>query len=203
MQIGLTVHQQPSLEATLAEFERAEQLGVTTAWFPQTMGFDALGVLGLAAGRTASVRLGTAVIPTYPRHPVQAAQAAQVTGAAAGGRFVLGVSNGHRAWVEGHYGLPFDRPVRHAREWVRVVRSLLAGERVAAADSIFGIDAQLPARGPAVPVVLAATGPQLLAVGSEVADGVLTWLCDEEYLREIAVPAIARGARRAGRPRRP
>ena len=178
---------------------RAEQLGVDTAWFPQVLGFDAFGVLGLAAARTSRIRLGSAVIPTYPRHPVQAAQAAQVVQAAAHGRFALGVSPGHRAWIEGTYGLSFDRPIRHAREWLMVVRALLAGEQVDAAGNIFGASGRLPSGRPDVPLILAATGPQLLAVGGELADGVLTWLCDEKYLRDIAVPAIERGARRGRR----
>lgn len=65
MKIGITVAQQAALEATLAGFEQAEQLGVHGAWFSQPPGgFDALTVLALAAGRTRSVQLGTAAIPT-------------------------------------------------------------------------------------------------------------------------------------------
>ena len=125
----MTVPPQATLEATLAGFELAEGLGVDSAWFSQPPGgLDALMVLALAAGKTRSVRLGTAVIPTYPSHPLVTARAARTADAAAPGRVVLGVSSGHRAWIEQEYGLRFERPVRQVTEWVRTVRRLLGGE---------------------------------------------------------------------------
>jgi Luciferase-like monooxygenase len=71
MKIGMTVPQQDTLEATLAGFEQGEGLGVHSFWFSQPVGgFDALMVLALAAGRTETARLGTAVVPTFPSHPL-------------------------------------------------------------------------------------------------------------------------------------
>jgi alkanesulfonate monooxygenase SsuD/methylene tetrahydromethanopterin reductase-like flavin-dependent oxidoreductase (luciferase family) len=97
MRIGVTVPMQAALEATVAGFELAEGLGVDSVWFSQPPGgFDALTVLALAAGRTRSVRLGTAVIPAYPYHPLVTARAARTVAAAAPGRVVPGVSSGHR-----------------------------------------------------------------------------------------------------------
>jgi F420-dependent oxidoreductase-like protein len=201
VKIGITVGQQATLEATLAGFEQAEQLGVHSAWFSQPPGgFDALMVLALAAGRTRTVRLGTAAIPTYPRHPVVTARAAQTIAAAAPGRTVLGVSSGHRTWIENEYGLAFDRPVRHLTDWIRTVRRLLRGEALAASDNPFQLSVPGSDTAAEVPIVLAATGPQLLAAGGSVADGILTWMGDEAYLAEIALPAVTRGAARAQRP---
>jgi hypothetical protein len=71
MKIGMTVPQQDTLEATLAGFDQGEGLGVHSLWFSQPVGgFDALMVLALAAGRTETARLGTAVVPTFPSHPL-------------------------------------------------------------------------------------------------------------------------------------
>jgi 5,10-methylenetetrahydromethanopterin reductase len=112
MNIGMTISQQATLEAALAGFEQAEALGVCSLWFSQPPGgLDALMTLALAAGRTRSVRLGTAVIPTFPSHPLVTARAVQTAAAAAPGRTVLGVGAGHRTWVEHEYGQRFGRPV--------------------------------------------------------------------------------------------
>jgi len=204
MDIGVVVQPQATLAESLADFERVDALGVSSAWFAQTpTGPDAMTVLALAATRTRRVRLGTSVLATYPRHPLVSAAAARTVADVAEGRFVLGVSVGHRLWIENFYGLSFSQPVAHARDWVRTTRRLLDGEPLRAADNAFGIN--VPANEPArdVPIVLAATGPRLLGVGGEVSDGVLTWMCDAAFIEQVAVPAVARGAERAGRPAPP
>jgi UDP-N-acetylglucosamine 2-epimerase (non-hydrolysing) len=94
MRIGMTVPPQATLETTLSGFELAEGLGVDSAWSSQPPGgLDALAVLALAAAMTRDVRLGTAVIPTFPSHPLVTARAARTADAAAPGRVVLGVSS--------------------------------------------------------------------------------------------------------------
>lgn len=204
MRIGVTVPPQATLEETLAGFELAEELGLDSAWFSQPPGgLDALAVLALAAGRTRSVRLGTAAIPTFPAHPLVTARAARTADAAAPGRVVLGVSSGHRAWIEQEYGLPFERPVRQVTAWVRTVRRLLRGEALTAADNAFGLSVAGADTAAEIPVVVAATGPRLLEAAAGVADGVLTWMSDETYLGEIVLPAVTRGAARAERPAPP
>lgn len=184
MKIGLTIPQAPTLEATLQSFEDAERAGFHSAWFSQPpTGSDALTVLALAAPRTERILLGSAVVPTFPRHPLVTARTAATLAAAAPGRAILGVGSGHRVWVEDVYGIPFERPVQQAIEWIGAVRGAVDADRA----------------GPPVPVVLAATGPRMLEAGGEVADGVLTWMGDEVFLEEVVMPAVSRGAGRAGR----
>lgn len=96
---------------------------------------------------------------------------------------MLGIGSGHRIWVEDVYGIPFERPVKQAIEWIGAVRVALDGE---------------PSDQP-VPIVLAATGPRMLEAAGEVADGVLTWMGDEVFLEEVVMSAVSRGAARAGR----
>jgi alkanesulfonate monooxygenase SsuD/methylene tetrahydromethanopterin reductase-like flavin-dependent oxidoreductase (luciferase family) len=149
------------------------------------------------------VRLGTAAISTFPSHPLVTARAARTADAAAPGRVVLGVSSGHRAWIEQEYGLRFERPVGQVTEWVRTVRRLLRGEALTAPDNAFDISAASSGAAAEVPVVVAATGPQMLEAAAGIADGVLTWMSDETYLGEVVLPAVTRGAARAGRPAPP
>jgi 5,10-methylenetetrahydromethanopterin reductase len=184
----------------LEGFEKAGQLGVHSAWFSQPpQGFDALTVLALAAGRTSGLQLGTAVIPVYPHHPLVTVRAVQTVAAAAPGRIVFGVSSGHRSWIENEYGQRFDRPVRYVAEWIRTARRLLGGEALTASDNLFGMNVPASEVMTEVPIVLAASRPQLLRAAGEVADGVLTWMCDETYLGEVVVPAVACGAAEAKR----
>lgn len=200
MKIGMTVPQQDTLGATLTAFEQGEGLGVHSLWFSQPVGgFDALTVLALAAGRTEAARLGTAVLPTFPSHPLVTARAVQTAVAAAPGRIVLGVGAGHRTWVEHEYGQRFERPVRQVTDWIRTVRCLLDGKALTAADSAFGLTVAATDIAVAVPIILAATGPKMLAAGGRVADGILTWMCDETYLAEVVMPQVKSGAAEAER----
>jgi 5,10-methylenetetrahydromethanopterin reductase len=172
MKIGMTVPQQDTLEATLAGFEQGEGLGVHSLWFSQPVGeFDALMVLALAAGRTETARLGTAVDPTFPSHPLVTARAVQTAAAAAPGRIVLGVGAGHRTWGGHEYGQRFDRPRRQVTDWIGTIRRLLDGEALTATDNAFGLTVAATDVTVATPIVLAATGPKMLAAGGRVADG--------------------------------
>ncbi|HEU5417318.1 MAG TPA: LLM class flavin-dependent oxidoreductase [Streptosporangiaceae bacterium] len=204
MILGVTIPQRATLAETLDEFAAAEETGAGSLWFSQPPGgLDALTVLALAAGRTRAARLGTAVLPTFPSHPLLTARAVQTAAAAAPGRIVLGVGAGHRAWVEHEYGQRFDRPVHHVTEWVATVRRLLAGEALAASDNAFGLTVAGSGATTEVPIVVAGTGPRMLSAAGRIADGVLTWMCDEAYLAEVVFPAVARGAADAGRPAPP
>lgn len=201
MKIGMTVPPQPTLAKTLVGFEQAEALGVDSLWFSQPPGgFDALMVVALAVERTHQVRVGTAVIPTFPSHPLVTARAVRTAAELAPGRVVLGVGAGHRTWVEHEYGQRFDRPTRQVTEWVRTVRRLLDGETLAASDNAFGLTIAGSETESKVPIVIAGTGPGMLAAGGRVADGILTWMCDEAYLIDVVIPSVTAGASEADRP---
>lgn len=203
MDVGLTVYEAPTLDETLAQFERGEERGVDALWFPHFFGFDALSVIALAAARTRRVRLGTSVVPMYPRHPVLTAQAAHVAQAAAGGRLVLGVGTGHRVHTSKDLGIAYDRPIGYARDYVTILRQLLRGDPVDHDGPMLTAHVQLQRGASDTPVVLAAVGPQMLALAGEVADGAITWLCDRTYLEAVALPALNRGAQRGDRPTPP
>ncbi|MCD4686279.1 MAG: LLM class flavin-dependent oxidoreductase, partial [Anaerolineae bacterium] len=117
----------PSPAATLGVIEQAEAMGVPAIWGPTVpMGFDMLTLLAAAAVRTTTLRLGVAIVPTYPRSPVELATEALVLAELAPGRFCLGLGTSHPAIIEGMYGLSFgSKPVSQLREYVTIVRSLL------------------------------------------------------------------------------
>ncbi len=203
MRVGLTVYEAPTLEATLANFEQGEARGVDTLWLPHFFGYDALSVMALAAEHTTRVRLGTAIVPMYPRHPVLTAQAAQVAQSAAAGRLVVGVGTGHRHHISGDLGIDYDRPLAVAREYVTILQRLLRGGRVDHNGSVFNVHVQLERATSPTPVALAAVGPHMMTLAGEVADAAITWLCDRAYLETIAIPALRAGAQRNDRPTPP
>ena len=95
--------------------------GFPSFWLPQIFGVEALAALGIIGREVGGIELGTAVIPSYPRHPVVLAQQALTTQAAAGGRLVLGIGLSHQLVIEGMYGYSYAKPVRHLREYLEVL----------------------------------------------------------------------------------
>ena len=114
----------------LAMIEQAEQLGIHAAWM--TTGgarLDSITVFAAAALRTQRIKLGTSIVPTYPRHPLVMVQQTQVVAQLAPGRFRLGVGPSHRPSMEA-MGLTFTAPLGHLREYVRILKALLQKGRV-------------------------------------------------------------------------
>ena len=104
-----------SLEAIRANIARTSREGFSGYWVPNGRGSDALTALAVAGG--ADIRLGTAVVPVHPRHPVALAQQALTVNRALDGRLALGLGVSHRILVEGSWGLSFDRPVAYLTEY--------------------------------------------------------------------------------------
>ena len=121
MKIGLFPDSVPRallrIDEATDEIMKAEADGFDSFWVPHlsVRGFDALTVLALAGLRTTRIELGTAVVPTYPRHPTALAQQAMTTQAACGGRLSLGIGPSHRPAVEDSWGLSYEKPAHHIR----------------------------------------------------------------------------------------
>src|SRR5689334_21813597 len=100
----------------------AEDHGFSTGWVPHIpWSLDGLTSLALAGQVTRHIELGSAVMPTWSRHPYAVAQQALTTQAAVGGRLLLGLGPSHPGWVDAAYGASYDRPLRHVREYVSVL----------------------------------------------------------------------------------
>ena len=116
-----------SVSDVIAEVRRAADDNLHTWWTSQGPAHDALTVIALAGSVVAEIELGTAVVPTYPRHPVMLAQQALTVQAALGGRLALGIGLSHRLLVESRWGLSYAKPVRHLREYLSVLTPLTGG----------------------------------------------------------------------------
>ena len=203
MRIGLYLGNVPArtLDRVLQSVRRAEAAGFRTLWFGQLYDYEALSLIALAGRETSRIELGTWVVPTYPRHPATLAQQALTAQAASGGRLALAVGLSHRAVIEKRLGLDYGRPVRHMREYLEVLRPLLAGEKAEHRGEEFRVRLRVgvPGAGPP-PLLLAALGPQMLRLAGRLADGAALWLGGPRYLEELAVPTLREAADRAGRP---
>ncbi len=141
-------------------------------------------------------------MPTYTRHPLAMAQQALSVQAASDGRLALGIGPSHPVVIESMFGMEYESPARHTREYVEVLRAAFACTgHVAYKGDHFRVNAMLdvPGASPA-PILVAALAPMMLQVAGEVADGTITYWANERAVAEHIVPRITRAAESAGRP---
>jgi F420-dependent oxidoreductase-like protein len=179
----------------------AEADGFASYWLPQSGGTDALTVIAMAGPATTSIEFATAVVPTWGRHPNVLAGQALTVQAATGNRLALGIGVGHKPSHEERYHVPFERPVRHLREYLDVLQPLLADRRVDVDGDIWSCtgDVVAPA-AEAPPVLVAALGPQFLRLTGKRADGTVLWLGGPATIADHIAPTINDAAAEAGRP---
>lgn len=189
-----------SLDQAVERVRLAESLGYEAVYTTHIAGRDSLTVLTAYALATERIRVGTGVIPIYTRTPASMAQVAATVADLSGERLVLGLGVSHRPVVEGWYGGSIDRPVAEMKEYVRIVRAILAGEDPPAGEK-WRTGFRLVGLGPfpATPVYGSALSPAMLRAVGETCDGVILWLCNPEYVRDVVVPEVATGRERAGR----
>ncbi len=189
-------------EALVADATEAAEAGFHTFWLSQIVGSaDAMTLLGALGRDVSGIRFGTSVVPTYPRHPFVMAEQARTVNLLCGGRFSLGIGLSHQPVVEGMWGQSFDKPLRHAREYLDALLPLLRGEDTRAKGETIIARGQVNVGDPAEvpPVYLAALGPQMLKLAGRVCDGTITWMTGAKTLASHTVPAISEAAERAER----
>jgi len=196
--LGVAVRGDKAREV-LTRIEQAEQLGLHAAWM--TTGgarLDSLTIFAAAALRTQHIKLGTSIVPTFPRHPLVMVQQAQVIAQLAPGRFRLGVGPSHRPTIEA-MGLPFASPLGHLREYLRILKALLQQGRVDM-DGTYYKAHETILEPLDLPVMASALQRGSFELCGEEADGAISWICPGTYLRDVALPAMQAGAERVGRP---
>src|SRR5262245_46129476 len=114
-----------TIDDVVEDARRVEQEGFASYALPQIFGFDAMGVLAIVGREVPRIELMTGVVPTYPRHPMTMAQQALTVQAASGGRFALGIGLSHQLVIENMFGLSFENPLRHMRDYLAVLMPLL------------------------------------------------------------------------------
>lgn len=212
LQLGYWGAQPPA--AALEQVLEAERLGFDSVWTAESWGSDALTPLAWWGSRTSTIRLGTDLAQLSARQPTATAMAALTMDHLSGGRFVLGLGVSGPQVVEGWYGMPFPKPLARTREYVSIVRQVLAREAPVTNDGPhyplpypggLGLGKPLkpithPRRAD-TPIILGAEGPKNVALAAEIADG---WFPifyspahDSMYRDELAEGWSRPGARRA------
>ncbi|MEX0750926.1 MAG: TIGR03564 family F420-dependent LLM class oxidoreductase, partial [Dehalococcoidia bacterium] len=201
MRIGIMLPDRAaSIGAIVDSIVDVETDGFDAAWFGQVFGSDVMTVIAMAGARTSRIEIGTSVVPTYTRHPWVMAQQALTVGAATQGRFTLGIGLSHAPVVEGMWGLSYEKPARHMREYLSVLQPLLTEGRVAFSGDVFKTAGSLAVPGaPKVPVLVAALAPRMLKIAGELTDGTVTWMTGPKTIATHIVPKLTAAATDAGR----
>lgn len=191
---GLPLHAQRDWIVELAD------LGYTDVWSAESNGGDAFTPLALASVWAPSLRLGTAIVPTFTRGPACLAQSAGSLAQAAPGRFVLGLGTSSDVIVERWNGIAFEQPYQRTRDMVRFVRQALAGEKVTGEFDTFSVRGFKlgPVPEEPVPVLVAALREGMLRLAGRDGDGaIINWLSADDVARVAPIVHEAGG----GQPR--
>jgi alkanesulfonate monooxygenase SsuD/methylene tetrahydromethanopterin reductase-like flavin-dependent oxidoreductase (luciferase family) len=200
--VGLAVARLPT--TTLVKtIVAAEEAGVRQLWSTQSaLQPDTLTAFAAAAVQTRSIRLGSAIIPAYPRHPLTMASQVLALSDLAPGRLRLGLGSSHKPIIEGIYGLALVKPLAYLREYVEIVRAALWDGKVEHQGPFFTVKGTLPNTAP-LPVLTSVLREQAFTLAGEISDGALSWLCPVPYLLHRGLPALRAGAQLQGRPTPP
>jgi len=205
MRIGIGVGdisgQPATIDDLVQQAKRAEADGFASGWLANIFGVDAIMAAALLARETTLLELGTAVVPTFPRHPMAMAQQALTAQAIARGRFSLGIGLSHQIVIELMLGLSWAKPYTHMKEYLEVLAPLVRTGKVEYAGSEYRVNVGVAVPGgTACPILVAALAPKMLALAGRLADGTITWMTGEKTLRDHVVPRITEAASAAGRP---
>ncbi|MCK9896059.1 TIGR03564 family F420-dependent LLM class oxidoreductase [Frankia sp. AgB32] len=201
MKVGLYLGAVANPAAALDEIRAAARAGFDSVYLSQLLSWDALTLVALGAAAVPGIELGTAVVQTYPRHPLALAGQALTAQAVAAERVTLGIGPSHPPIIEGMFGYSYDRPARHIREYLTALVPLLRGEPVDVRGETVTAVGRLDASVAVTPsVLLSALGPAMLRIAAELADGTVTVWTGPRTVAEHIVPTITKAAAAAGRP---
>jgi F420-dependent oxidoreductase-like protein len=207
MRIGIHVSSSESaanaVDQLIEAAREAADAGLAAFWLPQLFDVDALTAVAVIGREVPGIGLGTAVVPTYPRHPMVMAGQALTAQAACGNRFILGIGLSHQVVIEGMFGYSFDKPARHMREYLAILGPLIRGEQVSFHGKTLKAATMAPmkvAGAEPCPILVAALAPAMLKLSGELADGTVTWMVGPKTLASHVVPTITAAAATAGRP---
>jgi len=208
--LGVTM---PGLNQPIDAFPRmaraAEDAGFDSVWDYEFYRNPFL-IHAMTAASTREITLGTGLAAAAARTPFEMANAAADVDETSGGRLILGVGTGGGGFAEFLHGSPTDRPAARMREFIGAMHRIWEwadGKQVEPyqgrfhnfAEPLFNPFGRRPLVRPRIPVYLGAIRPTMLRLGGEIADGVLGYFLPPAYLREVVLPNVAAGARRAGR----
>lgn len=202
MRIGLTGGG-ATIDKIVDQAVEAETDGFSSIWYASGTLGDPLAPMAVAGRATSRIELGTAVLQTYPCHPLlQANRVASTVATMGRPGFTLGIGPSHEAIVREVYSMSYDTPGTNTEEYTRILAGLLRGEAVTATGTHWSVDSgeYTPSFTHPVPLLLAAVGPRLLRVAGEVADGTVLYLATAKVIATHVAPVITAAAAAAGRP---
>jgi probable F420-dependent oxidoreductase len=177
-----------------AWFEELAELGYTDLWSSEANGTDAFTPLALAAAWTPTMRLGTAIVPSYTRGPGLMAMSVAAMAEAAPGRFAFGIGTSSNVIVESWNDVPFEKPYQKTRDMVRFLKQALSGDKVDAEFDTFKVKGFRLGRKPDIlpPILVAALRPGMLHLAGREADGaIINWLSADDVAK--VVPEVGPG----------
>ncbi|MCP5057576.1 MAG: TIGR03564 family F420-dependent LLM class oxidoreductase [bacterium] len=198
--VGATAGPDGTLDGLVARTKDLENRGFDSVWMAHIFGLDAIGALAIAGRETNRIELGTAVVPTFPRHPVAIAQQSLTTQAACDGRFTLGIGLSHKIVIENMFGFSYDKPARNMREYLEVLTPLLRGEPAKFEGEHYRVNAGLQVPGAQnTPVLVAALGDVMLKLAGSYTDGTILWMTGPATIEGHIGPKLRAAAEEAGR----
>lgn len=204
MQIGIKVAETfgaMSMDERVEQVRTAAEAGFASVWSSEPTESDPLTTLAVVGREVPGIGLGTAIVHSYPRHPLALAGQALTVQGAIGNRLSLGVGPGAKFLIETRYGYPYEQPGRHMREYLSALAPLLRGESVAYQGETLKAVGEIQMPGAEPPsLLLSALGPVMLRLAGEMADGTVTAFTGPVALADHIVPTISRAAAAAGRP---
>lgn len=212
LRLGLTAgYSGASMQIDRELILEAERLGYWSVWSAEAYGSDAVSPLAYIAAFTSRIQLGTAIMQMPARTPAMTAMTAMTLDAMSGGRFILGLGPSGPQVVEGWHGVPYGKPLTRTREYVQIIRRILAREEPL---EFKGEQYQIPYHGPGasglgkplksilhgrkdLPIYTASIGPAGIACSAEVADGLIpVWMNPERW--DLLEPHLEKGFQKAG-----
>jgi F420-dependent oxidoreductase-like protein len=191
---------------------RAEALGFDSAWTAEAYGNDAVSTATWILAQTTRIKVGTAIMQMPARTPAMAAMTAMTLDHLSGGRFILGLGPSGPQVVEGWHGVPYGKPLTRTREYIAIIRQILAREKPL---EFHGSEYEIPASGPnttglgkplksilhgnpQIPIYTASISPNGLRCAAEVADGVFPMMVDPEKFDVSYLPHLEEGFAKTG-----
>jgi len=184
------------MQSTIDLILEAERLGFESVWSGEAYGSDVITFLAYVGARTSKIKLGAGIMQMHARTPAMTAMTAMTLDGLTNGRFIIGLGPSNPQVVEGWHGVPYGKPLQHYREYIAILRKILARE---APLEFEGQEYQIPYRGPGasglgkplksilhgrpdIRIYTASIGPKGIELAAELADGLLpVWMSPDWY----------------------
>ncbi len=213
MRLGLvTGYSGPKMQQTLDIILEAERLGFDSVWTGEAWGSDVISFLAFVGARTSRIKLGAGILQMQARTPAMAAMSAMTLDGLSNGRFIIGLGPSNPQVIEGWHGVPYGKPLQRYREYIAILRKILARKERLQFD---GQEYQIPYNGPDasglgkplksilhgrpdMKIYTASIGPKGIALAAEIADGLLpVWMspdwCDHYYRPHLEAGFVQAG----------